>query len=277
MGSQGNLEHLRPGAKRLPRFNRGGNFCDHCPDKPSFRKTVQHLANQASHPLLRHAILRMGRYYHDTRLLQSIDRILGSGDFRTKNKNGGYRKVRSERRDAIAIVFAYALSEMSLMKLQVGKVPYSDFKGLLADTYEDIANKVGLSLIRVKRAFQHIKNAGYISITPRRIKQEDGSFKSLSAVIRIQECVFSLLGVSKEWLERARQHQYSKWKKERLRRFDKAVQKQTERKHAESVSDYLFHQAQMQGNDLLNDIMDTVSRFPSKSKRWRSQQSKNHR
>ncbi|MDX1696019.1 MAG: hypothetical protein R3208_19795 [Ketobacteraceae bacterium] len=269
MGAEGHIEQLQPGSQRLPRFNPGGNFCGHAPDMPAFRTTIKKLAAEASHPLLRRAILSIGEYYQHPALLKSIDRILASGEYRKKRKDGKHRKTRSERRDAIAMVFAYSLSEVNLMKCQVGKIPYSDFSGLLADTYDTIADKLGLSLIRVRRAFQHLKNAGYISITPRRIRQNDGSYKSLSAVIRIQECVFSLLGISKEWLERARQHQYNKWKSERNKRFAKSVRKQSERARAETMADYLFHRSQLEENDLLKDILETVSRFPDKSRRWK--------
>ena len=268
MGAEGHIEQLQPGAQRQPRFNQGGNFCGHSPDSPAFRTTIKQLAERARHPLLRKAILAIGNYYQNPALLKSIDRILASGEYRKKRQDGKHRKTRSERRDAIAMVFAYALSEVNLIKCQVGKIPYNDFSGLLADTYQTIADTLELSLIRVRRALQHLKNAGYISITPRRIKQEDGTYKSLPAIIRIQECVFSLLGISKEWLERARQHQYNKWKAERNKRFAKQVRKQTEQARAESVADYLFHRTQMEENDLLKDIMETVSRFPEKSRRW---------
>ena len=277
MGSIESIEQLQPGAKRLPRINQGGNFCGHDPCAPTYKAIIKRLSSEASHPLLRTAIISIGKYYQDPGMLKSIDKILASGDNRKKRRDGKHRKTRSERRDAIAMVTAYFLSQLNLMKLQVGTVPYSDFNGLLAETYEQIAGKLAMSQIRVKRACQHLKNAGYITISPRRIKQPDGSYKSLGAIIRVQDCIFGLLGISKEWLERARQHQYQKWKKERNRRFQKAVTKQTEKKRAESQADYLFFKAQLTEDNLLKEIMDTVSRFPSKArKRRQSEKPKYH-
>lgn len=264
------LEPLKPNAKRLPRIYTPGNFCGHIPDRPAFKAVIKRLASKPrQHPILRKAILAIGDYYHSPALLKLIDNVLHNGESRKKRQDGKYRKTRSERRDAVAMCLAFMLSETNLMKLQVGIIPYSDFKGLIGKTYQNMADELGLSLSRVKRACQHIKKAGYISITPRRDKQSDGTYKALSPIICIKQCLFVLIGISKEWLEGARSHQFEKWKAERNKRFSKAVQKQTDKKQAEAQAQFLFMKSQLESNDLMKEIQETVSRFPSKSQSWR--------
>ena len=244
-----------------PRHNSGGNFCGHNPDAPAFRNVIARLIEGTKHPLLKAAIKRLGAYYTNPGLLEKLGRILSNGDSRRKRRDGQPRKVRTERQDINLMVMAFCLSKANLMRLQVGIVPYSDPDNLYGPTESEIATAIGASLGRVQRALAHWKHAGYISITPRPRKGADGKWESVSPIICIKATVFMLIGITKEALKAAQAYQYSKWKAEREKRFQRAVKRERD-----------LHSAKTrESNDFfVQDLLRRVGELPQKQKAWQA-------
>jgi len=218
-------------------LNAGGNFCGHSPNAPAFKAVLNRCADRAKgakHPLIRTAIKALGDYYANPQLLDKLGRILSNGDARSRRKDGEPRQVRSERRDAAIMVLAYCISKINLFRLQVGVVPYSNPDTIYSPTESDMADALGMPLVRVQRALALLKHAGYISITPRPRKGADGKWESISPIICIKQTVFVLIGISKKWLRSCQEYQYKKWKAEREKRFRRAVEKEKELQQAKT-------------------------------------------
>jgi len=239
------------------RVNTGGNFCGHNPTNPACYQYVRRLAEQARHPLLKTAIRNLARYYRQPGMLQFLNPILSNGDDRRRRRDGEYRHIRSERRDAIVCVLAAVLADLDLMTLRVGKTTYGDSQGLLAPYFVEMAEATGLSLSRFENAMTHIRNGGYLSVTPRHERQEDGSYKSLSAVVCVREFLFPLLGISPIWLARAREHRAKQWKEKRLKFYAKRDQQITDKMTAKARAEAAFRASNSEVSDLLDSLFSS--------------------
>lgn len=250
--------------KYTPRINAGGNYCGHNPDAPAFREVMNRCAEQASHPLIRTAIKKLGHYYDNPSIFCKLGEIRSNGDRRKRRKDGNPRKVRSEQCDINIMVMAYCLSKINLIKLQVGVIPYSDFEELFSPTEKEIADAIGQNVERVRRALAHWKHAGYLSITQRRRKNEaTGDWESKSPIICIKDTVFILIGIPRKWLQSSREYQSRKWKEERLKRFKAAAERAAERER-----DLNYAKAKEAKDFFLNDLMPLLNQLPTKQKSW---------
>lgn len=248
--------------KFIPRINAGGNYCGHDPCAPAFREVINRCAEQASHPLIRSAIKKLGQYYNNTSILGKLGEIRSNGDRRKRRKDGNPRKVRSERCDINIMVMAYCLSKINLIKLQVGVIPYHNFEELFSPTEQEIADAIGQNVERVRRALAHWKHAGYLSITQRRRKNEEsGNWESKSPIICIKDTVFILIGIPRKWLQTCRDYQSKKWQEERLKRFKAAAERTAERQR-----DLDYAKAKEAKDFFLNDLMPIISQWSAKQK-----------
>ena len=248
-----------------PRVNRGGNYCGHDPHAPKFPQVINRLLEANLHPLQKVAINNLKNYYRSPSILEKLGRIKANGELRSRRKDGGFRKVRTDQADMNIMVMAFLIGKVNLMKLQVGVVPYHDPDGLYGPTETQIASALNESVVRVRRALAHWKNAGYLTITQRRRPRQDGEgWESLSPVFCVKETVFVLVGVSKKWLRRTRDWKSKAWKSERNRRFQKAVEKERD----------LYQAKQREAQDFfLQDLMRRVEELPNKQKAWQQRQS----
>ena len=248
-----------------PRVYRGGNYCGHDPHAPKFPQVINRLLEAKLHPLQKVAIRNLGGYYRSPSMLEMLGRIKANGEYRARRNDGGFRKVRSERADIIAMVLAYLIGKVNLVKLQVGVIPYHDPDGLIgAPTQASIATALGESEGRVYKALAHLRNAGYITITQRRRPRKDGDgWESLPPVICIKDSVFVLAGISKKWLKRTRDWKYKAWKEERNRRFQRSVDKDRDLHQAKQKETHDF---------FMQDLMRRMQELPAKQKEWQQRQ-----
>jgi hypothetical protein len=243
------------------RVNTGGNFCGHSPNAPVFQGLFDRLIKVTPHPLLKAALKRLRAYYSNPSLYEKLGTILANGDPRSRRRDGKPCQFRSDGRDGALMVMGYLLSQVNLMRLQVGVVPYSDPDGLYdAPTAEDIAQACGMSKIRVQRHLLRWKHGGYLTVTPRRRQRPDGQWESLPPVVAVHRTVFTLIGVTKEALKAAAQFQWKKYKAEREKRFKKAVTKEKDL-HAAKVEE--------SRDFFTQELLKKVGDLPSMQKAWK--------
>lgn len=229
-----------------------------------FLGVFDRLIAKTPHKLLKATLKRLKDFYTQPNLYEKLGAILANGDARTRRRDGKHCQFRSDGRDGALMVMGYCLSQINLMRLQVGVVPYSDPDGLYnAPTAADIAKACGMSKIRVQRHLVRWKHAGYLTITPRRRKRPDGQWESLPPVVAVHRTVFTLIGISKEALKAAAQFQWKKYKAEREKRFRKAVKKEKD-----------LHSAKVEeANDFYTqDILRRVGDLPAAQKSWKERQ-----
>jgi len=111
------------------------------------------------------------------------------------------RQTRSERREAIQVVLEALLSRLDLSSLCVGvPTPASGFIDLDMKTLVHIT---GLGKRRCERAIGQLKEAGFITVSQPRFKNEEGKYFGLRAVRVITKEFFDWLGLG-PMLERER-------------------------------------------------------------------------
>ncbi len=110
------------------------------------------------------------------------------------NKCGGYRKVRSEQRRSLTLkVGRFIIHHVNLATQSLGHFvrEKNDFHYY---DYAYIAKMTKMNLCQLKRTMARFIREGYISIEQRRKRLIDGTYRSLSPIIRINPSLFIDLG-----------------------------------------------------------------------------------
>jgi hypothetical protein len=113
------------------------------------------------------------------------------------NKNGVYRKVRSEQRESMTLrVGRFIMHHVHVASLSLGHF-VKELNDFHYYDYTYIAKTIGINLSQVKRTMARFIKAGYVSVEQRKKKRLDGSYSSLAPIIRINIRLFYDLGIDK--------------------------------------------------------------------------------
>jgi hypothetical protein len=170
------------------------------------------------------------------------------------NKRGGYRKVRREQRESMTCkVGRYIMHYVNLATQTLGYFAKSNNEFHYYG-YEHIAKELGANLSQIKRTMARFIKAGYVEVTPRKKMRSDGSWESLSPVIKISLRLFYDLGFDKNaimfHIERAA---------ERLEKEKRKVeQKNSEKKPA------LFDVAKKRSMKIKSNYMSEIHKILTK-------------
>ena len=182
-----------------------GNRCGH--NKLAPRYFVAPLNHKKRKPFLEKLGGRLIEAYVDP-LKYGIARLFWHRD--KINKRGGYRKVRSERIEALTTRLGRCIIHtVNLATLTLGHYVKA-IKRFHYYGYEYLAKQVGASYSQIRRAMRHLIEAGYITVLPpKKERLANGKFVSLSApIIQVSPQLFYDLGVEQSELmfhmERAR-------------------------------------------------------------------------
>jgi hypothetical protein len=166
-----------------------GNKCGHNPLLPRhYSPPIDHKRRK---PFLEKAGARIGEAF-DEILKYDIAHLFYHSD--KIKKSGGYRQVRSDKREALTTrVGRCILHHVNLGAMVLGffVVKRNDFHYF---DYSYIAKEVGASLSQVKRAMATYIKAGYIEVEQRKVRGFDGKAKSIAPIIRVNERLLIDLG-----------------------------------------------------------------------------------
>lgn len=166
-----------------------GNRCGHDPYKPRYYVAPAH--HKKRKPFLDKAANLIAEAYND-RLRFDIAHLFYHKD--KLNKNGGYRKVRSEKVESLTT----RVGRCILHHVNLGSMTLGFFAKELGDffyfSYEYIAKQIGAALSQVKRAMAVFISAGYIEVTKRHKRLPNGNFIALTPIIKINPKLFIDLG-----------------------------------------------------------------------------------
>ena len=104
------------------------------------------------------------------------------------------RKLRSERREAIIIIIETLLKRLDVASLRIG-IPVQS--GFLDIDMKTIVRESGLNQRRCERAISHLKQAGFLKVSQKHIKQASGKYVALRAVRIFTQDFFVWLGLDK--------------------------------------------------------------------------------
>ena len=194
-----------------------GNRCGHAPDAPRFFNPPDNHKRRPT--VLDRAIDKWEEVYRKAKkFLQKLA---------TTHANG--RQVRSERREAIAVVAQVLLHYLELSTLKVGFYITGLNKFINLDI-EYIAKKAGLSFSRAKRAITALADAGYIKITRQHKKKEDGTFGGEASIREVSIQFFIDLGMdvqklffARDWKRKKEEKAQSKGALKKLKNVIQAV------------------------------------------------------
>jgi hypothetical protein len=174
----------------------GGNGCEHVPLTPNFYKRPT--AHAMRPKLLEQAIEKLAHaYYRNSRFLRNLH-FLGSKP----------RKKRSERMEAIITVAQTMVHYVDAWTLQVGlNTQEGEFH---AFDLKFIAQRAGLTLIRTRRALYDLCKAGYLKVTRRYKKTEQGGYTGLASIRELTPAFFNDLNIPYHQL-----YQLQQWKRKR--------------------------------------------------------------
>lgn len=186
-----------------------GNRCGHVPSAPRFFNPPDYHKPRPS--VLEHAIARLKDvYYQPKKFFQKL------ATFHPNN-----RQKRSERREAAVSVAQVLLHFLELSTLRVGF--HAESLEFIALDLEYIAKKAGISFLRAKRAIADLVKAGYIKVSRRFDKKEDGSFAGLPSIREISIQFFIDLGIDVKQLLFARDWKRKKQEKARAKATQKKL------------------------------------------------------
>jgi hypothetical protein len=129
-----------------------------------------------------------------------------------KNKDGSYRQLRSEIREAITCkVGQVILHYVNLANMALGFIlPNGAFSPYGVEFIAKIANA---NLSQVRRALEHFKSFGYIKIVERKYKTVDGLTRSDTPIITVSPQLFIDLEIPESELIKHQAKQEGEYKK----------------------------------------------------------------
>ena len=104
------------------------------------------------------------------------------------------RLMRSERREAIALVLGFMGYHCDLATRCVGRPPRQD-ASMIGYSLTEIATDTGLTLSRVERAMDDLVMTGAVINIPRVEKAENGSFFGMPSIRKLSRALFDILGL----------------------------------------------------------------------------------
>lgn len=223
------LEPLKPGAKRLPRIYRSGNFCGHKPDSPRW-----HLYKAPSKllPIQKDSQLSVKSFYTNPSLLPRLCSVLSDGGIRATNKNGSHRQISSERRESIVLVLMWVIGRLNFATGKIGFRQYHDgnTRGIAID---QIANELKLSYSSVQRSLAQLSESSYMDYDERYETFKDVTStgeiekydRRVISIRSVSPDLFVHLGIDRERLAKTRDYATEKWKKSRQEYIEKVVKK----------------------------------------------------
>jgi hypothetical protein len=185
-----------------------GNRCGHVPSEPRFFNRPDH--HKARPSVLEKAVERLKDVYRQPKKF-----FKKLGTFHSNN-----RQKRSERREAVVSVAQVLLHYLELSTLRVGF--HAESLEFIALDLEYIAKKAGISVLRARRALADLIRVGYLKVSRRFDKKENGSFAGFPSIREISIQFFIDLGIDAKQLIFARD-----WKRKKQ---EKAKAKATHKK-----------------------------------------------
>lgn len=169
------------------------NAFGHCRENPRlFKQPLQHKNRP---PIFKAATTNLMKAYFDP-LSFDIGHIFWHKD--KANKDGSYRKVRSERCEALTTRIGHCIiHHVNLATMTLGYFN-KHLKSFVYYDYEYIEKVTGCSYSAVERTMRHLIKLGYIEVSQRKEKQPDGSWKSLSPIIKINSRFFLDLNIDQK-------------------------------------------------------------------------------
>ena len=193
-----------------------GNRCGHAPSAPQFFSPPSHHKRRPT--VLDRAIDKWTDVYWKAR--KFANRLV------TSHADG--RRVRSERREAVAAVSQVLLHYLELSTFRVGF--YTGLNQFIHLDVEYIAKKANLSFSRAKRAITALSDAGYIKVTRQYKKKEDGTFSGEPSIREIAVQFFIDLGMdvhklffARDWKRKQEQKKEAKGALKKLKGVIQAV------------------------------------------------------
>ncbi len=158
-----------------------GNRCGHHPKQ--LREYHRPLHHKPRPSLLEQAIQNAARYYtFPKKFLKKLSTLHPQN-----------RRKRSERREAITSVLQVLLHYIELISLKVGmNTPDSEVISL---DIHFIAEKAGIEPLRARRALKELVKAGYLKISRRWTRKDDGDYMGLPSIREFTLEFFHDLGV----------------------------------------------------------------------------------
>lgn len=194
-------EAIEIGAKILPnedivtKESKKSNTFGHFPHSPRvFEKPPKHKNRK---PIFRKAMDSLTHAYFDPWAYEIGHIFWHSNKIK---KDGSYRKVRSERRESLATRVGHCI--IHHVNLATWALGYFDRrkKEFVYYDYDYIAKVTKCSYSAVERTMRHFISKGYVEVSQRHQKNPDGSFKSLSPIIKINQRFFTDLGIDPDVL-----------------------------------------------------------------------------
>lgn len=199
-----------------------GNRCGHKPDQfAADRLALPKVKGGHLPSVLKKGIKRALEFFEDPDVMSRL------GYHRKRNKDGSFRKVRSERRETEVLVLHAVLSGLDLASLRVGFYrPDGSFRNFTCD---ELAARVGLTCLeknpedpenprtvassRWWRGFSWLKEAAGLEVFEQYEEKADGSKRGRPAIKTMDERFLRLLTkYPKQALFKARQKVYAKVK-----------------------------------------------------------------
>lgn len=184
-----------------------GNKCGHLPHAP--RIYILPPTQKPLPTVIDKAIQNLKCiFYFEKRLLKS---------FNTLNPSGRYK--RSERREAVMVVFLILLRHIQLETLEIVK-SHTNQRPLDIDY---IASESGFEPLRIQRAMWDMEDAGYLKIERQQRKKINGEYYATPSKRTLTYKFFIELGIKIKKLRKAIEWKIDKLKKEAFyKRFYKA-------------------------------------------------------
>lgn len=185
-----------------------GNRCGH--DKMNPISFIAPTMHKRRPPLIEKAKRMLSGLYADP---LSLDAGRLSFNPEKENRRGGYRKIRSEKRE-LTLNFAgqAMLHYLDLNTLQLGwKTDKGNFIDIGFDTLNKKINESlsfnqphrKVSYESLRRAINIFESCGYIQIERVRIRLPNGEYRSLPSRIKVNEIFFEHLGIDKEFINKS--------------------------------------------------------------------------
>lgn len=203
-----------------PGENRGsGNRCGHDPEKlAEDRLALPPIKGEYRPSVITKIMKRAVQFFYDPEVMPLIGFHRGG----KKNKDGSWRQVRSENREAVALVYNAIAAAVDLASLRVGTyTPSGAFKNL---DFDELARRCGLTCLskdpndprpvansRFYRAIQWLKKAGAIEIFEQYEEKENGDKRARPAIKTLSAKFLRRLGrITGGELKKARKNAYDR-------------------------------------------------------------------
>jgi len=187
-----------------------GNRCGHDPRKINLHLLKKPSFYSHSPPVIQTTVSQILTLFSNNRAIRRyFDRVLAERNLKNGkpcsiNKDGSYRKRRTEREESCCISMAAILIYTDLNTLWVG-TPKLD-GSFQYRSFKEIQSLTGLGEKRFQRAILDLKDLGFIKVQELKVINKEGEYRSRIAIKSVNEEVFGLLGVSDKELKVAREY-----------------------------------------------------------------------